>query len=303
MRERLATISALTTVLIASASTSQFASRSAASTFSTTKISPSPRCRLSRASSECANATSILRCVEESVRSRWRREVTSVCASVPNSPPEISRFASAFSKRMGLILCSLAQLSQLARQNENFQEFFGQKASRINGPISGNACSGDQVPFGPVAIGVDSPGHVFAIESAHQGRQRAPLLDGASSRTGDAPVARWCSGRCCIWARSAMVSMTIGAARSKRLTRMRSAIRNCLFSLPIANFPDTPRDRASRCGSIGWSCTGRGSGARAGCYVSSTSNSNSTNSGRGTCGPPARERTGATSCRRWCATG
>lgn len=40
--------------------------------------------------------TSILRWVDESVRSPWRREVTSVCASVPNSPPEISRFAPAF---------------------------------------------------------------------------------------------------------------------------------------------------------------------------------------------------------------
>lgn len=35
------------------------------------------------------------------------REVTRVEASVVNSPPAISRFASAFSKRIGLILCGI----------------------------------------------------------------------------------------------------------------------------------------------------------------------------------------------------
>jgi hypothetical protein len=43
--------------------------------------------------------------------------------------------------------------------------------------VSGIACSVDQVSFGPVAIGVASSGHVFAIESALQGRQGAPLLE------------------------------------------------------------------------------------------------------------------------------
>ena len=35
------------------------------------------------------------------------RLVTSVCESVASSPPAISRFASAFSNRMGLILCGI----------------------------------------------------------------------------------------------------------------------------------------------------------------------------------------------------
>ncbi len=51
----------------------------------------------------------MLRCVVESVRSRCRREVTSVCESVPSSPLEISRLASAFSKRIGLILCGIVE--------------------------------------------------------------------------------------------------------------------------------------------------------------------------------------------------
>ena len=49
----------------------------------------------------------MLRCVVESVRSRCSREVTSVEARVASRPPEISRFASAFSKRIGLILCGI----------------------------------------------------------------------------------------------------------------------------------------------------------------------------------------------------
>src|ERR1700693_316537 len=73
--------------------------------------------------------------------------------------------------------CALTQLSQLAHQNDDFQEFCGEKASRINVWVSGIACSVDQVSFGPVAIGVASSGHVFAIESALQGRQGAPLLE------------------------------------------------------------------------------------------------------------------------------
>ena len=51
----------------------------------------------------------MLRWVVESVRSRCRREVTSVEASESSSAPEISRFASAFSKRMGLTLCGMVE--------------------------------------------------------------------------------------------------------------------------------------------------------------------------------------------------
>ena len=71
------------------------------------EISVRPRCRLSSASSEWPNATPMLRCVVESVRSRCRRLVTSVCERVASRPPEISRFASAFSNRIGLILCGI----------------------------------------------------------------------------------------------------------------------------------------------------------------------------------------------------
>ena len=62
---------------------------------------------LSTASSECPRATPTLRCVVESVRSRWRREVTRVAASVSSSEQEISRLASPFSKRIGLTLCGM----------------------------------------------------------------------------------------------------------------------------------------------------------------------------------------------------
>ena len=62
---------------------------------------------LSSASSEWPKATPMLRWVVESVRSRCRREVTSVAARVSSSEPEISRFASPFSKRMGLTLCGI----------------------------------------------------------------------------------------------------------------------------------------------------------------------------------------------------
>ncbi len=59
---------------------------------------------LSSASSECPSATPTLRCVVESVRSRCSRDVTSVDASESSSASDSSRFASAFSNRMGLIL-------------------------------------------------------------------------------------------------------------------------------------------------------------------------------------------------------
>ena len=61
------------------------------------------------ASSECPIAGPMLRCVVESVRSRCRREVTRVEASESSSAPEISRFASAFSKRMGLTLWGMVE--------------------------------------------------------------------------------------------------------------------------------------------------------------------------------------------------
>jgi hypothetical protein len=91
-----------------SASTSHEASRSAASAASFTESVPRPRRTLSIASSEWPKATPMLRCEVESVRSRCRREVTSVEPSVSKSAAEISRFASAFSNRMGLILCGIA---------------------------------------------------------------------------------------------------------------------------------------------------------------------------------------------------
>ena len=50
-----------------------------------------------------------MRWVVESVRSRWRREVTSVAASVSSREQEISRFASPFSKRIGLTLCGMVE--------------------------------------------------------------------------------------------------------------------------------------------------------------------------------------------------
>ena len=49
----------------------------------------------------------MLRWVVESVRSRCSREVTSVLASESSSALDSSRFASAFSKRIGLILCGM----------------------------------------------------------------------------------------------------------------------------------------------------------------------------------------------------
>ncbi len=46
----------------------------------------------------------MLRCVVESVRSRCSRLVTSVAASESSSALDSSKFASAFSNRIGLIL-------------------------------------------------------------------------------------------------------------------------------------------------------------------------------------------------------
>ena len=91
-----------------SASTSQFASRSASNATGFTSSPAKPRRTLSIASSEWPNATPMLRWLVESVRSLCIREVTSVEPSVSSSAAEISRFASAFSKRMGLTLCGIA---------------------------------------------------------------------------------------------------------------------------------------------------------------------------------------------------
>ena len=49
----------------------------------------------------------MLRCVVESVRSRCIREVTRVAPRESSSAHEISRFASAFSNRIGLTLCGM----------------------------------------------------------------------------------------------------------------------------------------------------------------------------------------------------
>ena len=62
---------------------------------------------LSSASSECPKPTPMLRCALESVRSRCRRLVTSVAASESSTALESSRFASAFSNRIGLTLCGI----------------------------------------------------------------------------------------------------------------------------------------------------------------------------------------------------
>ena len=70
--------------------------------FAATEVAP--RRLLVGASNEWPKATPMFLRVEESVRSRCRREVTRVAASVSSSAQEISKFASAFSKRMGLTL-------------------------------------------------------------------------------------------------------------------------------------------------------------------------------------------------------
>ena len=93
----------------ASPSTSQFASRSRAIASGAASSPASPRRALSIASSECPNAVPMLRCVEESVRSRCSRLVTSVWASTSSSADEISRFASAFSNRIGFTLCGIVE--------------------------------------------------------------------------------------------------------------------------------------------------------------------------------------------------
>jgi hypothetical protein len=76
------------------------------------------------------------------------------------------------------------------------------------------------------------------------------------------------------------------------LTRMRNATPSCRFFLPIVSFPGRPRGTAYRCGSMRWSCIGRGSGARAGFRVNSMNSLGLTSSGRAACGP--REGT------NWC---
>ena len=52
-------------------------------------------------------ATPMLRWVVESVRSRCMRLVTRVAARESRSAADTSRFASAFSKRIGLTLCGI----------------------------------------------------------------------------------------------------------------------------------------------------------------------------------------------------
>ena len=51
----------------------------------------------------------MLRCVVESVRSRCQRDSTSVAESVSSSEQDSSKFASAFSKRIGLTLCGMVE--------------------------------------------------------------------------------------------------------------------------------------------------------------------------------------------------
>ena len=49
----------------------------------------------------------MFRCIEESVRSRCSREVTSVDPSTSSSAQLTSRLASAFSNRIGFTLCGI----------------------------------------------------------------------------------------------------------------------------------------------------------------------------------------------------
>ncbi len=58
---------------------------------------------------EWPKAVPIVRCIDESVRSRCSREVTSVEASTSNSALDTSRLASAFSNRIGLTLCGMVE--------------------------------------------------------------------------------------------------------------------------------------------------------------------------------------------------
>jgi hypothetical protein len=91
----------------ASPSTSQLASRSRCMVSGAASSPASPRRTLSIASNECPNAVPMLRCIDESVRSRCSREVTNVDARTSNSADDTSRLASAFSNRIGLTLCGI----------------------------------------------------------------------------------------------------------------------------------------------------------------------------------------------------
>ena len=69
----------------------------------------SPRVALSMASRLWPNAEPMLRCIEESVRSRCSRLCTRVAASTSSRALLTSRLASAFSKRIGLTLCGIVE--------------------------------------------------------------------------------------------------------------------------------------------------------------------------------------------------
>ncbi len=94
-------------VWIGSPSTSQLESSSAWMAMSFGWMEFSPPNRLFSASTEYPRAEPMLRCVVESVRSRCQRDSTSVADNVSSSEHESSRFASAFSKRIGLTLCGI----------------------------------------------------------------------------------------------------------------------------------------------------------------------------------------------------
>ena len=68
-----------------------------------------PPVRLFKARSEYPKATPIFLCVVESVRSRCHLDSTSVADRVSSREQLISRFASAFSKRIGLTLCGIVE--------------------------------------------------------------------------------------------------------------------------------------------------------------------------------------------------
>ena len=98
------------TVCTASASTSQLASRSAASRSGLTLSLPSPRCRASKPISMWPNAVPSARSTVESVRSRCQRLIGSLAAKCSNSALAIPKLPSAFSKSIGLTLCGIVLL-------------------------------------------------------------------------------------------------------------------------------------------------------------------------------------------------
>ena len=117
---------------------------------------------------------------------------------------------------------ALAQLSLLELRIVDFGGPPGCKGESDQCVGSQIACSVDQVSFLACCDRRSFAGPCFC-DRIGASRTARSTATGTSSRTGAVPVARWCSGRCCIWVRSTTANMTIGAVRSKCLTRMRDA--------------------------------------------------------------------------------